>query len=111
FHHNVPSANRHTITVNSVTRYEDLAGLVLSPPSYLYLNGCTNYGGNIAVAVASSSCSSEATGRAAGIAGLLISAALDRVDMGFLAARRTDPTGAVHPLSANEVAQLLTGTA
>ena len=22
-----------------------------SPPSYLYLNGCTNYGGNIAVGI------------------------------------------------------------
>src|SRR5581483_1904776 len=79
--------------------------------SYLYLNGCTNYGGNIAVAIESSSCSSEATGRGAGIAGLLVSAALDAVDAGRLVPRRVDPTGAVHPLSADEVAQLLTMTA
>ncbi len=111
FHHNVPAANRHTITVNSVTKYEDVAGLELTPHSYLFLNGCTNYGGNIAVAISSSSCSSEATGRGAGIAGLLLSAALDRVDAGLLVPRRTDPTGAVHPLSASEVAQLLTLTA
>ena len=83
----------------------------MSPQSYLYLNGCTNYGGNIAVAIESSSCSSEATGRGSGIAGLLISAALDRVDAGTLQPRRIDPTGAVHPLSADEVAQLLTMTA
>src|SRR5262249_29460468 len=39
------------------------------------------------------------------------SAALDRVDAGTLQPRRTDPTGNVHPLSAHEVAQLLTMTA
>jgi hypothetical protein len=111
FHHNWPAANRHTITVNSVTRFAEQSGFTMSPPSYLYLNGCTNYGGNIAVAIESSSCSSEATGRGAGIAGLLVSAALDRVDGGMLRPRRTDPTGAVHPLSAGEVAQLLTMTA
>ena len=111
FHHNWPSANRHTITVNSVTRADEIAGLQLTPPSYLFLNGCTNYGGNMAVAVSSSSCSSEATGRGAGIAGLLISAALDRVDAGLLTPRRIDAAGHVHPLSANEVAQLFTMTA
>jgi hypothetical protein len=111
FHHNWPAANRHTITVNSVTRFAQQSGFTMSPASYLYLNGCTNYGGNIAVAIESSSCSSEATGRGAGIAGLLVSAALDRVDAGTLHPRRTDPTGAVHPLSAGEVAQLLTMTA
>ena len=111
FHHNWPAANRHTITVNSVTRFADQSGFTMTPHSYLYLNGCTNYGGNIAVAIESSSCSSEATGRGSGIAGLIISAALDRVDAGTLQPRRTDPTGGVHPLSADEVAQLLTMTA
>jgi hypothetical protein len=111
FHHNWPAANRHTITVNSVTKADDIAGLALTPPSYLFLNGCTNYGGNMAVAISSSSCSSEATGRGAGIAGLLISAALDLVDAHVLAPRRTDALGHVHPLSANEVGQLLTMTA
>src|SRR4029450_13260525 len=65
----------------------------------------------MAVAIESSSCSSEATGRGAGITGLLISAALDRVDAGTLAPGSTDATGGVHPLSADEVAQLLTMTA
>ena len=111
FHHNVPSANRHTITVNSVTRFANISGFTMSPHSYLYLNGCTNYGGNMAVAIASSSCSSEATGKGSGLAGLLISAALDRVDAGRLTPRSTDPTGNVHPLSANEIQQLLTMTA
>jgi hypothetical protein len=111
FHHNWPAANRHTVTVNSVTKADDIAGLALTPSSYLYLNGCTNYGGNMAVAISSSSCSSEATGRGAGIAGLLVSAALDRVDAGLLVPRRTDAVGHVHPLSANEVGQLMTMTA
>src|SRR5262249_59451531 len=46
-----------------------------------------------------------------GIAGLIICAALDRVDAGTLQPRRIDPGGGVHPLSADEVAQLLTMTA
>ncbi|HKA31061.1 MAG TPA: S8 family serine peptidase, partial [Candidatus Binatia bacterium] len=58
FHHNVPAASRHTITVNSVTRFAEQSGFTMSPRSYLYLNGCTNYGGNMAVAIESSSCSS-----------------------------------------------------
>ena len=111
FHHNWPAANPHTITVNSVTQFASQGGFTMSPHSYLYLNGCTNYGGNIAVAIESSSCSSEATGRGSGIAGLIISAALDRVDAGALQPRRVDPTGNVHPLSADEVQQLLTMTA
>lgn len=104
FHHNVPSGNRHTITVNSVTKFAS----DMTPKSYLYLNGCTNYGGNIAVAISSSSCSSEATGKGAGIAGLIISAALNEGARGRLKPRLVDHTGAVHPLSANEVAQLMT---
>src|SRR5215470_14889610 len=32
FHHNVPAANRHTITVNSVTRFASLSGFSMSPP-------------------------------------------------------------------------------
>lgn len=111
FHHNWPAANRHTVTVNSVTKADDIAGLALTPSSYLYLNGCTNYGGNMAVAISSTSCSSEATGRGAGIAGLLVSAALDRVDAGLLTPRRVDALGHAHPLSANEVGQLMTMTA
>ncbi len=111
FHHNVPAANRHTIVVNSVTRFANVSGVLMTPQSYLYLNGCTNYGGNIAVAIESSACSSEATGRGAGIAGLIVSAALNAVDGGSLTPRSVDPTGAVHPLSAGEVAQLLTMTA
>jgi hypothetical protein len=97
FHQNLPAAHEHTITVNSVVKYTS----GMSPPSYLYLNGCTNYGGNIALSVSSSSCSSEATGRGAGIAGLVVSAARNRVAAGTLD----------RPLTANEVRQILTMSA
>ncbi|MEW6442739.1 MAG: FG-GAP-like repeat-containing protein [bacterium] len=96
-HANLPAAHEHTITVNSVTRYHPEQ----TPRSYLYLNGCTNYGGNIATSVSSESCSSEATGRGAGIAGLVVSAALNEVARGNLD----------RPLTANEVKQILTMSA
>jgi len=38
-------------------KVKEQSGLVMTPRSYLYLNGCTNYGGNIALAISSSSCS------------------------------------------------------
>lgn len=113
FHHNFPAANNHTITVNSVTKFPESNGTPLFiPRSYLYLNGCTNFGGSIAVSVSSSSCSSEATGRGAGIAGLIVSAALNEVKRGNLEPFRTDPrTRRIYPLSADEVKQIMTMTA
>ncbi len=97
FHQNLPAAHEHTITVNSVVKYAS----GMSPPSYLYLNGCTNYGANIAFSVSSSSCSSEATGRGAGIAGLVVSAARNEWAAGTLE----------RPLTANEIRQILTMSA
>jgi hypothetical protein len=111
-HHNYPANYHHTVTVNSVTRFEQLGSLSQTPPSYLYLNGCTNFGGHIAVAVPSSSCSSEATGKSAGIAGLIYAAALNEIDRGHLTRYPNDDGSmAPFPLSANEVQQLLTSTA
>lgn len=111
-HHNYPATYNHTVQVNSVTRFANLSGLVQSPPSYLYLNGCTNYGAHIALSVPSSSCSSEATGRSAGVAGLIVSAALNAVDQGVLTPYpRDDGTLAPFPLSAEEVKQILIQTA
>lgn len=94
FHQNLPAAHEHTITVNSVVKYAS----GMSPPSYLYLNGCTNYGANIAFSVSSESCSSEATGRGAGIAGLVVSAGRNELAKGTLD----------RPLTANEIRQILT---
>src|SRR5262249_37687009 len=113
FHHNFPSANNRTITVNSVTKFVESSGrAVMYPRSYLYLNGCTNYGGNIAVTISLTGCSSEATGRGSGIAGLIVSAARNEVARGNLQPYAVDETtGQVYPLSANEVRQLMTMTA
>ncbi len=107
-HHNYPANYNHTVQVNSVKRFEDVSGIVQSPRSYLYLNGCTNYGGHIAFAVPSSSCSSEATGNSSGMAGLVVSAALNAVDRGTITRYpRDDGSLAPFALSAEEVKQLL----
>ncbi|MDQ6915183.1 MAG: S8 family serine peptidase, partial [Actinomycetota bacterium] len=79
-HHNWPSNYPHTIVVNSVNKYETLWFPSDTPPanrSYLQFNGCTNFGSHVTVAIPSSSCSSNATGVGAGMAGLIYSAALN----------------------------------
>ncbi len=106
-HQNQPGSLPDAIVVNSVTRYSP--GLTSSPPSYLQLNGCTNFSTRVVLSVPSSSCSSEATGKAAGVAGLIYSAAQDAVNAGRLRpsadCRRVG--GSPCPITANEVRQLL----
>ncbi len=107
-HHNYPSTYDHAITVNSVTKFPEEGGVPLMlPRSYLYLNGCTNFGARMSVSVPSASCSSEATGRSAGIAGLVYSAAMDAAARGAI---RPHPELGT-PISANEAYQVLTRTA
>ncbi len=111
-HHNYPANYNHTVEVNSVTKFAEVAGQTQTPRSYLYLSGCTNYGGHIAVSVPSSSCSSEATGKSSGMAGLIVSAARNGIDQGKLTPYpQDDGSPASFPLSADEVKQLLTTTA
>ena len=92
-HPNLPSSLEHTMSVNSVTELE--SPFAAGVHGYLALNGCTNFGGRTFVSIPSGSCSSEATGRSAGMVGLVLSAARDR---GLT-------------LSANEVMQLVRATA
>jgi hypothetical protein len=113
-HHNEPGNLPGTIVVNSVTQApsEGSGGQSVSlyqPPSYLYLNGCTNYGANIAVSVESASCSSEATGKTGGIAGLVESEARNLLASGRLAAYpgQTTALGTPLPLSSTEVRELI----
>jgi hypothetical protein len=106
-HNNYPANYGHTVQVNSVVKFFDEGGITQTPKSYLYLNGCTNYNGHIAVTVPSSSCSSEATGLSSGMAGLLYSAARNAIAAGTLAPY----PGGTTPLSAEEVKQLLIHTA
>jgi hypothetical protein len=97
-HHNQPSALNHSMVVNSVTHSVDT---VQHPATWLAFNGCTNFGGYIWVTVASSSCSSDAVGQSAGMAGLLYSAARNAVQKGVI---KPDASG--RPLSAEEAKQL-----
>ncbi|HMC70406.1 MAG TPA: S8 family serine peptidase, partial [Mycobacteriales bacterium] len=105
-HHNQPGALPDTIVVNSVNKYETETQ---TPPSYLQFNGCTNFGTKVTVSVSSSSCSSNATGLGAGIAGLIYSAALNAIADGKLqpssACTRVDASRC--PITANEVRQLM----
>ena len=107
-HANLPAVLDHTIAVNSVT---NAAGPLkdLSDDDYLALNGCTNYGAITWITVPSSSCSSGATGLGAGMVGLIESAARTA----GIAPHVTTGGGAAgdNVLSANEMAQILRGTA
>ena len=113
-HHNEPGDLPGTIVVNSVTQAPSESGggqtvSLYQPPSYLYLNGCTNYGANIGVSVESASCSSEATGKTGGVTGLLESEARNLLASGQLAAYpgQTTANGAPVALSATEVRELI----
>ena len=79
-HNNWPSSLPHVILVNSVTQ----ATTPAPHQSYLALNGCTNFNAKITLAIPSTSCSSNATGLAAGMAGLVYSAALSAEEQGAL---------------------------
>lgn len=105
-HHNAPGHYDHMIWVNSVTRGD---GLLIDEDAngYELLNGCTNYGGKAWVAIPSSACSSEATGRAGGLTALLFSHAKNQIERGLLAPHPQTGT----PLSAEEVRQLLRASA
>src|SRR5438094_884639 len=97
WHHVFPGPYVHTIMVNAIADF----GVPTEPNSWLFLNGCTNFGGNLQVSVSATSCSSEATGRSSGIAGLIVSAGRDAVDAHTLTS----------PLTANEIRQVITRTA
>jgi hypothetical protein len=109
-HHNEPGDLPGTIVVNSTTQGLSQNGQQLyDPPSYLYLNGCTNYGANIGVTVESASCSSEATGKTGGITGLVESEAENLLQDKSLLAYPQLRTVAGVPvaLSATEVRELI----
>ncbi len=111
-HANLPAAMNHTIPVNSVTEAFDflseIGQTVAGKRDTLALNGCTNTGGIAWVSVPSIGCSSEATGNAAGMVGLVSSAARTS---GLAPHPNLTSQGLVgagqNVLSANEVAQVL----
>jgi MYXO-CTERM domain-containing protein len=72
-HHNMPATNNHTLTVHAI-QYD--ASSLQEATTFFGFHPCSNYGGQNMLSGSGSSCSSEATGKLAGIAGLLYSAAL-----------------------------------
>jgi hypothetical protein len=121
-HHNQPGALPDTIVVNAVEGPAKLGGVPVTntPPSYLQLDGCTNYGSRTDVSVPATSCSSEATGKSSGVTGLIYSAALNAcgaalygtcsASPGAKLAPASDCTrvdGTPCPITPNEVRQLM----
>jgi Subtilase family len=106
-HHNDPGALPDTIVVNSVNEPESPFTTV--PPSYLQLNGCTNWGSRVDLSVEGSSCSSESTGKSSGVTGLIYSAVEDAVAAGRMRPSNHCRTVAGKPclVTPNEVRQLL----
>jgi len=95
-HHNVPAAANHTMPVHAVT----MAGSdeeSTTAKSFLAFNTCTNFGAQNYLSASGTGCSSEATGRLSGLAGLVYS-------MGVQA--NLDP-----PLNAGEAMQIFLMTA
>jgi hypothetical protein len=88
-HHNQPGALPHTIVVNAIQGPASLGGSgeaslnTDNPPSWLQLDGCTNFGTRVDLSVTGNSCSSEATGKSSGVAGLIYSAALNACGAGL----------------------------
>jgi hypothetical protein len=105
-HHNWPSSYPYAIVVNSVTHTGNADP---APTSYLQFNGCTNFSSRITLAIPSVSCSSDATGRGAGMAGLVYSAALNAKENGTLEPHPTcrRPNGAACVITPNEVRQVM----
>lgn len=99
-HHNFPAVLDHTVWMNSIVHGDGT--IVEQTDVYDLMNGCTNYGGKAWVAISSNSCSSEATGRGAGLAALLVSHGRNLVDAHVI----PPYPGLDAPFSAEEVRQL-----
>lgn len=91
YHHNYPGNYNHTVYVHAIAP-DSLGGDASNTTTFLNFNNCTNFGGHLVLSTPGSGCSSEATGKTSGIAGLIYSRALE-----------LDIT-----LTANEVKQILT---
>lgn len=119
FHHNFPGTNNHTVYVHAISFNAEKLSEATNVFSF---SNCTNYGAQLLLSVPGEACSSEATGRSAGMAGLLYSAALaanlpapNRLHPpGTDSAPAGDPGPAadrVRRLTAEEVRQLMVATA
>ncbi len=107
YHHNFPGTGNHTIYVHAVqhdsSNWRDAK-------TYLNYSNCTNYGAQLALSTPGTACSSEATGRTAGVAGLIISMALEaNIPFPGGAPLSTDKLGA-RRLRSDEIRQILITT-
>jgi len=74
-HHNMPATANHTVVVHAIEKDRDEPS---QAHTYLMFHPCSNFGGQAVLSASGSGCASEATGRSAGIAGLLYSMGLQR---------------------------------
>ena len=72
-HHNMPSVANHTLPVHAINYG---ASSLADATTFVNFHPCSNFGGHNLLSAAGNGCSSEATGKLAGMAGLLYSAAL-----------------------------------
>jgi hypothetical protein len=86
YHHNYPSVYNHALYVNAI-RYNHATNF-RKASTFWGLNPCTNFGARVWITVPATSCSSGATSRLAGVAGLIHSSALD-AGLGRLHAEET----------------------
>ncbi len=94
-HHNMPATANHTMPVHAITMLGS-SGQSTAAESFLAFNTCTNFGAQNFLSASGTGCSSEATGRTSGVAGLMYSMARDV---------------GINDLSGGEVAQILFATA
>lgn len=69
-HHNMPATANHTLTVHSI-RYD--ADSFDQSSTFVHFDRCSNFGGQMSLSISATSCSSEATEKTSGMAGLLYS--------------------------------------
>ena len=81
YHHNFPSVNNHALYVNAI-RYNHMNDWKKAT-TFWGLNPCTNFGARVSLTVPATTCSSGATARLEGVAGLVESMARDAGVNGF----------------------------
>ena len=94
WHANMPGANHHVVYTHAI-RYDAIDREDTS--TWFAYSNCTNFGGRLDISVPAEGCSSGGTGRGAGVAGLLHSAARDALEAGVIDSA----------LTANEMYQLI----
>ena len=82
-HHNMPGVTNHTLPVHAITgNYNTFTGsgtdVAQDGNTFLAFNTCSNYGGQNMLSFSGHACSSEATGKGSGAAGLLVSEGLNQ---------------------------------